>query len=211
MQIQKVQAEQVMPSKDEFLKLSQVKAVISRNRENNTPVKCIDANEPTLGALSRTYGNEFCENYLCVWLIEVQEMIGVKNKMNDSQIAMCAQMVLEDFKYLNLADIQLVCKRAIKGDYGQFFESVSIPKVIEWFKLYFDERCESAAMRNTQIKQSGQIESNASDVISALLEIGVIDESLINSIGKNSKDKEDEFQKVKADYFKQKTLENGNE
>jgi hypothetical protein len=62
-----------------------------------------------------------------------------------------------------------------------------------------------------QIKSSGQIESNASDVVSALLDIGVIDESLINSIGKNSKDKEDEFQKVKADYFKQKTLENGNE
>ena len=170
-QIQKVQAGQVMPSKDEFLQLSQVKAVISRNRENNTPLKCSDANEPTLGALSRTYGNEFCENYLCVWLIEVQEMIGVKNKMNDSQIAMCAQMVLEEFKYLNLADIQLVCKRAIKGYYGQFFESVSIPKVIEWFKLYFDERCESAAMRNVQIKSSGQIEAQASDTVSALVEL----------------------------------------
>ena len=196
----------VTSSKEEFLKLSQVKAVISRNRENNTPLKCSLSTEPTLGALFRTYGIEFTENYLCVWLIEVQEMIGVKNKMNDFQIEMCAQMILEEFKQINLADLQLVCKRAISGAYGQFYESISIPKVLEWFRLYFDERCESAAMSNHQIKTSGQIEAQASDVVSALTEIGILK---LDDFKPMDARKEEEFQRFNAAYETKRILGSG--
>ena len=189
-----------MPSKNEFLRHSQVKAVILRNKENNTPAKCISANEPTLGKLVRTYGDEFSEKYICVWLIELQELIGVKNKMNDFQIEMCAQMILEEFKQINLADMQCVSKRVISGHYGQFYESISIPKVIEIFRSYFNERCETASMWNHQIKTSGQIEREANDSIKALMEIGVVKPDELVKMGKS----EAEFQKFNAEYHRQK-------
>jgi hypothetical protein len=196
-----------MPSKDEFLRLSQVKQVILRNKENNTPAKCINTDEPTLGKLLRTYGDEFTEKYLCVWLIEIQEMLGVKNKMNDFQIEMCAQMLLDEFKQINLSDLQLVAKRAISGVYGQFYESISIPKVLEWFRLYFEERCETGAMINTQIKASGQIEAQASDTVKALIELGVINLDDFKAMDVN---KEEEFRKVNAEYHAKKITESKN-
>jgi hypothetical protein len=184
-----------------------VEIVFRRNKDKNTPAKCLTSDEPTIGQLTRTYGDDFTEGYISLFIHKIQDSIGVKTKMNDFQIEMCAQMLLEEFKQINLSDLQLVAKRAISGAYGQFYESVSIPKVLEWFRLYFDERCETAAMLNTQIKASGQIESQASDTVKALIEIGVID---INDFASMDAKKEEEFRKVNAEYHAKKITESKN-
>lgn len=148
------------------------------------------------------------EGYICLWIAYIQDMVGVKNKMNNIQIQMCAQMVLQDFKRLKIADVNLISQMAIRGEFGQFYESISIPKILEWFNTYFEQRCQVAAYENNKFKETGQIERNSKDVVAALLEIGVIDQVMIDSIGKNSKDKEDEFHKVKAEYYKKQLEKN---
>lgn len=149
----------------------------------------------------RQSGEEQTEAYICLWLAFIQDMAGVKNKMNVHQIQLCAQMVLEQFKALKIADINLISNMAIRGEFGQFYENISIPKVIEWFSTYFDQRCEVGAMESNKYNETGQTEARAKDTVKALIEIGVIDQEMIDSIGKNSKDKEEEFQKVKNDYY----------
>ena len=174
----------------------------------NTPALCITSDTPTLGELSRQNGEEMTEGYICIWIAFIQDMVGVKNKMNTVQIQMCSQMVLDQFKTLKIADINLISTMAIRGDFGQFYESISIPKVVEWFQTYFDQRCEVGAMESNKFKRTGQTESNANSVVSALVEIGIIDQTMIDSIGKNSKEKEEEFMKVNAEYHRKKINSN---
>ena len=174
----------------------------------NTPALCIKSDTPTLGELSRQNGEEMTEGYVCIWIAFIQDMVGIKNKMNNMQIQMCAQMVLDKFKQMKIADINLISQMAIRGDFGQFYESISIPKVVEWFQTYFDQRCEVGAMESNKFKRTGQSEANAKNVVSALVEIGVIDQKMIGSIGKNSKEKEEEFRKVNAEYHRKKINSN---
>jgi hypothetical protein len=184
-----------------------VEHVFRRNKDRNTPAKCLTSDEPTIGQLTRTYGDDFTEGYISLFVHKIQDSIGVKTKMNDFQIEMCAQMLLEEFKQINLSDLQLVSKRAISGVYGQFYESISIPKVLEWFRLYFEERCETAAMLSTQIKASGQIEAQASNTVKALIEIGIVKPDDFAAMDVN---KEEEFRKVSAEYHAKKISKSKN-
>lgn len=174
----------------------------------NTPAKCIQSDTPTLGQLSRDNGEEMTEGYICLWIAFIQDMVGVKNKMNNMQIQMCAEMLFGEFKQLKIADINLISQMAIRGEFGMFYESISIPKVLEWFRTYFDQRYEVGAYESNKFNETGQTEANAKDVVSALVEIGIIDQNLIDSIGKNTKEKEEEFRRVNAEYHRKKISPN---
>lgn len=172
----------------------------------NSVELCVVSETPTLGQLFREHGSEYTEGYLCVWIAHIQDMVGVKNKMNAPQISLCAEMVLNEFKVLKIADLNLLTKQVISGQYGEFYESISIPKVIEWFRKYFDFRCEVGAVNSVTHNQTGQGERKAKDVVQALVEIGVIDQEMIGSIGTWNKEKEDEMQRIKAEYETKKQL-----
>jgi hypothetical protein len=49
---------------------------------------------------------------------------------------------------LTLADVKIVLEGAKMGKYGMFYERLSAPQVIEWFRLYFDERMQAAENYN---------------------------------------------------------------
>lgn len=174
----------------------------------NTPAKCIQSDTPTLGQLARENGEEMTEGYICLWIAFIQDMVVVKNKMNNMQIQMCAQMVFAEFKQLKISDINLISQMAIRGEFGMFYESISIPKVLEWFRTYFDHRSEVGAYESNKFNETGQTESSAQNVVSALVEVGVIDQNMIDLIAKNCAAKEDEFRKVNAEYHATKMNNN---
>ncbi|WP_157956099.1 hypothetical protein [Flavobacterium kingsejongi] len=59
-------------------------------------------------------------------------------------------MIISDYPMLTVADITFIFKKAITGKYGEFYESLSIPKIMKWFADYFEERCEIAEMISQQ-------------------------------------------------------------
>ncbi len=44
-----------------------------------------------------------------------------------------------------MKDPAFLFRRIINGQYGEFYESLSIAKVLSFFREYFDERCLAAA------------------------------------------------------------------
>lgn len=107
--------------------------------------KSLEANTPTLGKLVKTYGDTKIEAYLKIWLINLNESLNLKRPLTESQISETAFMILDGNKNLTISDINLIFKRAKSGEYGPFFESLSIDKVLTWFSQYFEERCNIAA------------------------------------------------------------------
>lgn len=60
--------------------------------------------------------------------------------MTEDQIELCASMILRDFSALKITDLTYLFKKIIQGDFGSFYESLGIDKVLSFFKTYFDER-----------------------------------------------------------------------
>lgn len=133
-----------IPTSDEFIVKYSPKACLSKFKAVKTIKQALKQNAGSLSQIKKGYGQEFQKTYLMLWMVDLQEKVGVKNKMHEEVIEECAEFVIEDYYYLNLADINLIFTRAKKGFYGPLYESISMPKILEWFENYANERGELA-------------------------------------------------------------------
>ncbi len=62
--------------------------------------------------------------------------------MSENQIRLCASLIVEDYHHLKIADIGFFFRKIIKGDYGQFYENISIEKVLSFLTKYDNDRME---------------------------------------------------------------------
>ena len=108
----------------------------------------LDKQSPTLGSMIRDNGREFSEGILEAWILFLNESTGIKRQMSDQQIETASDMILDEYSSLRFADLTVLFKSIIKGDFGSFYESLSIDKLMSFFKEYFDKRCSVSAMSN---------------------------------------------------------------
>lgn len=72
-------------------------------------------------------------------------MVNLKRPLNDKQVDRIAQEVVQSYSVLTIADVFVIFRMAINGEFGDLYESLDVPKVLKWFAVYFDERCNTAA------------------------------------------------------------------
>lgn len=113
---------------------------------------------PSIALMVRRFGQKKIEAYIKLWLMSLNESINLKRPLKDYQIDECAFMIVSNYRNINIADINVIFKRAKSGDYGELYESLSMDKILRWFRDYFDERCEIAASRSRMEHQ--KIKSN---------------------------------------------------
>jgi len=94
----------------------------------------------TLSQLKKETDKEFTLDYISVWISFINDMSNVKQKMTPEQIEFMAAIIFEDFHYLKISDLYLISKKALKGQYGQLYESLNIEKITSWFYKYTNER-----------------------------------------------------------------------
>lgn len=99
---------------------------------------------PSLAALRRDYGSEKIEAMIKLYLIYLSEDVNLKRPLKDRQIDNIAREVVEEYYMFTIADIHVIFRRARTGEYGAFFESLDMAKVMTWFREYFHERCSIA-------------------------------------------------------------------
>ena len=64
--------------------------------------------------------------------------------MSEEQMKLAATLICEEFYMLKMSDLTLLFKRIISGQYGEFYERLSIDKVLTFFRNYLEERFEIA-------------------------------------------------------------------
>ncbi len=100
---------------------------------------------PTLGKLKAANGPEKVEALIKAYLVQLTELVNIARPLNQTKIDAIAWRVVQKYAVLTVADINFVFNAAINGDYGSFYESLDVPKVMTWFATYFQERCNTAA------------------------------------------------------------------
>ena len=104
-------------------------------------IKCVDDSiaikTPQMSLIRKEKGEEYVLDYLKMWLIYLQGNINIKNKLNDGMMDLCAETILEEHWYASMGDIKIIVTDALKGRYGEFYQSLSVPTILSWFDEYF--------------------------------------------------------------------------
>jgi hypothetical protein len=137
---------------DSNLTPSQSKALTNYLPENFLPkIKAIttvrqalEQRTSSLAKIKRNVGTVRTEALIKVYLVRINELLDFKKPLSEDSINEIAFILVTDYYMLSMTDIVFVLQQALKGKYGELFESLSIPKVIKWFETYFNERCNEA-------------------------------------------------------------------
>ena len=114
-------------------------------QKENTVALTISSSAPTLGSIRREYSEDFQIAYVSVWIVNLNDFVNALRKMSPEQIEETATILVQEYSYLNLADINLVFRKIKKGEFGQLFAEIDGMKVLSWFEQYAHERMHTAA------------------------------------------------------------------
>ena len=104
----------------------------------------MNSKSQSLGKIQREQSVEFSEGIIKMWLLYLNKILNLNKPMSDEQIKLAAVLICEEFYMLKMSDLTLLFKRIISGQYGEFYERLSIDKVLTFFRNYLEERFEIA-------------------------------------------------------------------
>lgn len=74
-------------------------------------------------------------------------MLGLRRPLDEEQIDFIAEELLREYSTLTLADLHLLFRRIASGAYGELYDSLTPPKLLDFASQYFNERCNLFAER----------------------------------------------------------------
>ena len=131
-----------------FLTIYNPRELTDRYRGVQTVSQALSIKSESIGGLNRTFGSQKVEALIKLQLVYLNDLLNLKRPLNEVQIDEIALEIVSVYVHLTMADIHLIMRRARTGHYGEFYESLNMPKVLRWFFDYFEERCEVAARRS---------------------------------------------------------------
>ncbi len=139
-------------SSDNGLTVEQKQALTNYLPENFLPKvkvlttikQVLEQKTSSLAKIKKEVGIVRTEALIKVYLIRLNELLDLKKPLSEDAINEIASILTTDYYNLSMTDVVFVTNQAIKGKYGEMFESLNIPKVLKWFETYFNDRCNTA-------------------------------------------------------------------
>jgi hypothetical protein len=137
---------------DSSLTPAQTKALTNYLPENFLPKiktittvkQALEQSTSSLAKIKKNVGAVRTEALIKVYLVRLNDLLDLKKPLSEEAINEIANILTTEYYNLTMTDVVFVLQQAIKGKYGEMFESLNIPKVIKWFETYFNERCNTA-------------------------------------------------------------------
>ena len=124
-------------------------------------VQCNSMTYPTLALLGQTYTSEGVVEWLKIQFFELNQFVGVKEKMTDDQLNQVANLFYCDCFYLNIAEIALFFLNYKLGKFGEFYGVVDPLKIMTAKNKFLDERL--SALRRQSDKERQEKEAGERD------------------------------------------------
>ena len=129
---------------DKFLRIYNPRKVQEDLRQVKTVKQAIMVQTPSIATLRKTYGERQIGAYIKLWIIQLNEFLNVARPLKEVQIDECARLILSEYWGMSIADINIVFRKAKMGGYGELYESLSLNKILGWFKEYYNDRLNTA-------------------------------------------------------------------
>lgn len=102
------------------------------------------AEAPTLAAFQRAKGKDFTIGLVMGWLVYLNDILNLNKPMTEDQVELCALEIVDAHYTLKMSDLTYLFRKIISGTYGEFYESLTVAKVLSFFRDYFEQRCNIA-------------------------------------------------------------------
>lgn len=147
---------------------------------------------PSVNRLVRELGYKETAALIVMQLTRLETMLNVTRPMQPEALAETATMVVDSMLDagvgINVADIDIIFKRALKGEYGKFYGGISCADVLSWFSKYYMEKSEACVQWNIEKSSEYRYYSPRSSEAAA--------------------DREKEYHKAAAEYYRSKLTVN---
>ena len=92
--------------------------------------------------------------------------------MNDIQMAQTADLIFDEFYYLNIEDFKLCFNMAKSGKFGKVYDRIDGQVIMDWLSTYLNMRIETVVSGNEQKHASIKSqEKNAKSILDINAEI----------------------------------------
>lgn len=107
--------------------------------------------EPVLRAIVKQ-GEEESKKLSAMIFLNVaafNKFLHLKNPLSNEEADFIVEQIIDEFGCaLTMADVYVVFRNAKAGKYGSFYERLSAPDVLNWFRDYYDSRLDAAEQRS---------------------------------------------------------------
>jgi hypothetical protein len=97
-------------------------------------------NTPSLGYLKNKVNETLAISLIKAHLLELSDYLNLTRGMTGAQIDITAEMILDEFPLIKIADMIYIFKQAKMGKFGALFEGLDGAKILSWFRQVFEER-----------------------------------------------------------------------
>ena len=123
----------------------------------------LSRNTVSLVDIKKGKGQAFLRSYIALWLIELNELLNLKNPLSEAQITLCTEQIITDYSFLKLSELSLIFKRIVSGEFGELYERISMPKLMSIFRKYEQERTEVVTSESQQDHERFRYQENRTE------------------------------------------------
>lgn len=123
----------------------------------------LSRNTVSLVEIKKGKGQAFLRSYIALWLIELNELLNLNNPLTETQIELCAEQIMADYSFLKISELSLIFKRIVSGECGELYERISMPKIMNIFRQYDQERTSVVVTQNQQAHEQFRYQENRTE------------------------------------------------
>ena len=117
----------------------------------------------SLVQIKKGKGEQFLRSYISMWLIYLNEVLNLNNPLTEAQIELCAEQIMADYHHLKISELSLIFKRIVSGECGELYERISMPKIMNIFRQYDQERTDVVVTQNQQAHEQFRYQENRTE------------------------------------------------
>ena len=103
-------------------------------------MECYKMNYPSLALVGHTYTNEATIEWLKIQFLDLNNFVGVKEKLTEAQINQLAGLFFFDCYFLNIAEVALFFLKYKLGEFGEFFGVIDPLKIMSAKNQFLKDR-----------------------------------------------------------------------
>lgn len=137
-----------------------------------TLTDAINSISPGLSVYRKHAGETKSRALVVLILADLVKFFNVGKAMNDIQMAQTADLIFDEFYYLNIEDFKLCFNMAKSGKFGKVYDRIDGQVIMDWLSTYLNMRIETVVSGNEQKHASIKSqEKNAKSILDINAEI----------------------------------------
>jgi hypothetical protein len=95
---------------------------------------------PTLAEIRKDKNQQATVNIMVAMMDMCQQYFNLQQPMNAQQLALTAELMLEDYYYLRVDELQVCFRMAMKGEFGPVYNRIDGQIFFEWIRKFMTKR-----------------------------------------------------------------------